>query len=364
MNTPSQDLTGTLELLPENWLNQQAEMRLAWERLIECEQPHQSAYFKQQFQNTISDQRAYLVNAYALSWQNFQVELIQAGLQEQAWSIIDGIQVSLQSLEKIQLELLSLRTRFDAMYSPLPVPESPETQQCLKKFWQNQARLSDSLKMNNETAFKMAQDVEEKWRLEWVQIPGLGISEKLSIRHLSLRSFETLGYYFSLRTLLTHRLRRMESGQIVQNTDLMNLRKLTRELSGSNEQKEPESLPHAWRLSLMPQAEGFEVVNELGLSLSQLNRSYLDYLKTGFYWLEQSVAQDFAEPTQLIKAAEAFFKALSVNSYSYESYWALACICFLTGQSEMALGFLEQAVKETRDPGLRGLQEVLELHAR
>lgn len=362
MNTPSPLLPFSLETLPDNWLSQQAELRVAWERLAEMAVPERVDFWQRQFQQCVASQRAQWVGAYALSWQAQQRELLRQGLQENAFLSLAGIQTALAELQMIQSTLLQFKLTFEEVYQTLPGPDLTAPSQCLKKFWQNQARLSDSLKMNNETAFKMALQAEFQWRTELMQTEGFHLPEKSALSQLSQRSCETLNYYFLLRNLLTHRQRRLESGQNVIGTDLKDLRKANRDLSA-----EPEivgaALPeHAWKLSLNPKTEGYEAHNQWGLALSQLNRGYLDYLKTGFYWLEQSAEQQFAQPEQLLQAAESFYKALSVNAYSYEAYWALACISFLTNLPEQALAFLEKAVYQTRDPGLRGLQEVLDFH--
>jgi hypothetical protein len=353
----------TLEALPEEWFSQQAEARVAWERLVEMAVPERSDYWKTQLQACIASQRAKLISAYAQSWHAQKRSLLMQGLQESTFLSLEGIQASLEQLQMIQTALLQLKVKFEALYQTLPLPILNAPNLNLKKFWQNQARLTDSLKMNNETAFKMALQTELNWRTELMQTAGFHLLEKSSLYQLSQISSGTLNYYFLLRSLLTHRQRRLESGQNVTGTDLKELRKATRDL-GAEPETVGATLPDkAWKLNLIAKAEGYEVHNQWGLSLSQLNRGYLDYLKTGFYWLEQSAEQQFSQPELLLQATESFYKALSVNAYSYESYWALACICFLTGLSEQALAFLEKAVYQTRDPGLRGLQVVLDLHA-
>ncbi len=352
-----------LETLPEEWLSQQAELRVAWERLAEMAIPERSNYWESQLQACIAHQRAKLIGAYAQSWKTQQRSLLMQGLQESSFLSLEGIQTSLEHLQTIQTALLQLKLTFEGLYQTMPLPVMNALNLTMKKFWQNQARLSDSLKMNNETAFKMALQAELNWRTELMQTEGFHLSEKSSLYQLSQISADTLNYYFLLRSLLTHRQRRLESGQSLTGADLKDLRKANRDL-GAEPEPVGASLPEkAWKLSLTAKAEGYEVHNQWGLSLSQLNRSYLDYLKTGFYWLEQSAEQEFSQPEQLLQATESFYKALSVNAYSYESYWALACICFLLGLSEQALAFLEKAVYQTRDPGLRGLQAVLDLHA-
>ncbi|MBT9547679.1 MAG: hypothetical protein IV090_19965 [Candidatus Sericytochromatia bacterium] len=352
-----------LETLPEEWLSQQAELRVAWERLAEMAVPERSAYWDTQLQACIARQRADLIAAYAQSWHAHQRALLMLGLQESVFLNLAGIQTTLDQMQSIQLALLHLKVTFEELYQTLPLPILTATTLCLKKFWQNQARLSDSLKMNNETAFKMALQAEISWRTELMQTEGFHLLEKSALFQLSQISADTLSYYFVLRSLLTHRQRRLESGQNITGTDLKELRKVNRDVGSEWEPEGAIQPEKAWKLSLIAKAEGYEVLNQWGLSLSQLNRGYLDYLKTGFYWLEQSAEQQFSQPEQLLQATESFYKALSVNAYSYESYWALACICFLTGLSEQALAFLEKAVYETRDPGLRGLQAVLDLHA-
>jgi len=361
LNQPSALLPFSLESLPEAWSSQQAELRVAWERLAELA-PARSEYWQSQLQACLASQRATLIDAYVQSWQTQVLALLKLGLQENNFSTLAGIQAALADLLVIQAALLQLKPNFESLYLGLPGPESSGPSQILKKFWQNQARLSDSLKMNNETAFKMALQAELNWRTELMMMPGFAWVETASLSQLSQISCDTLGYYFLLRSLLTQRQRRLESGQTGL-MDLKDLRKAHRALSEPGSQP-PDSPPeHAWKLSLTPKAEGFEIHNQWGLPLSQLNRGYLDYLKTGFYWLEHCAEQEFAQPDQLLQAAESFYKALSVNAYSYEAHWALACICFLMGLSEQALAFLEKAVQQTRDPGLRGLQEVLDLHA-
>ncbi len=353
----------TLESLPEEWLSQQAELRVAWERLAEMAVPERSAYWESQLQACLASQRAKLIAAYAQSWQAQQRSLQEQGLRESAFLSLEGIQATLEQLETIQTALLQLKGTFEALYQNLPLPILTATNLVLKKFWQNQARLSDSLKMNNETAFKMALQVELSWRTELMQTEGFHLPEKSALFQLSQISANTLNFYFVLRSLLTHRQRRLESGQNIMGTDLKELRKVNRDLGAEPDTVGATQPEKAWKLSLIAKAEGYEVQNQWGLALSQLNRGYLDYLKTGFYWLEQSAEQEFSQPELLFQATESFYKALSVNAYSYESYWALACICFLTGLSEQALAFLEKAVYQTRDPGLRGLQAVLDLHA-
>jgi len=352
-----------LETLPDEWLSQQAELRVAWERLAEMAVPERAAYWETQLQTCIANQRANLIAAYVQSWKTQQRSLLMQGLQESTFLTLEGIQSTLEQLQYIQSALLQLKVTFEELYQTLPLPILTATTLSLKKFWQNQARLSDSLKMNNETAYKMALQAEINWRTELMQTEGFHLLEKSALYQLSQTSADTLNYYFVLRSLLTHRQRRLESGQNVTGTDLKDLRKANRELGAEPEPAGATQPEKAWKLSLMAKTEGHEVLNQWGLSLSQLNRGYLDYLKTGFYWLEQSAEQQFSQPDQLFQATESFYKALSVNAYSYESYWALACICFLTGLSEQALAFLEKAVYQTRDPGLRGLQAVLDLHA-
>lgn len=58
----------TLEALPEEWFSQQAEARVAWERLVEMAVPERSDYWKTQLQACIASQRASLISAYAQSW--------------------------------------------------------------------------------------------------------------------------------------------------------------------------------------------------------------------------------------------------------------------------------------------------------
>lgn len=362
LSIPS-DSDFSLDTLPERWGHEQAAMRMAWEQLVASAGPERAPFWQEQWQSCLSAQRAELIRAYRQSWLEQQTELVRLGLQESGLGQKVGILATLDALQSLQQTWLALRSRFDRLYQDLPPPDRALPLGVLKKFWQNQARLYDSLKMNNETAFQMAHQAELRWREELFQTEGCEWVEMLALIQYSQTLCACLAYYFSLRTLLTQRLRRLESGQSLNPADLNLLRKAHRELTSAPENAGPDTPTHAWKLAIKPKSESYEVQNQWGLSLSQLNRSYLDYLKTGFYWLEQSAEQGFAQPEQLLQAAESFYKALSVNAYSYQSYWALACICFLSGLPEQALAFLEQAVHETRDPALRGLQEVLDLHS-
>lgn len=85
----------------------------------------------------------------------------------------------------IQTALLQLKVKFEALYQTLPLPILNAPNLNLKKFWQNQARLTDSLKMNNETAFKMALQTELNWRTELMQTAGFHLLEKSSLYQLS-----------------------------------------------------------------------------------------------------------------------------------------------------------------------------------
>ncbi|PIQ23700.1 hypothetical protein COW36_20170 [bacterium (Candidatus Blackallbacteria) CG17_big_fil_post_rev_8_21_14_2_50_48_46] len=294
-------------------------------------------------------------------WHSLEAELQQLGKTETSWNVATELEAAQAQLNQIQSRLLLLKPELESFLSAFPHPDRLDSLALYKKFQQISALFWDSLKLNNESAFLLSQKHLQGFEAEMQASEALSFSEKIALAAYLKAFVAACEAYFVLRKFVAQALHRLKTGHGVRSLEL---RELVRFFQKS---ELPEAMPeppeYAWGITFLQNAEETVLQNSLGLPLPQINRSYQEYLKTGFYWLEQSAHEAFQNPHNLILSAEAFYKALSVNAYSFESLWALACILFLLNQNELALDFLVRAVKENQDPGLKGLQEVLDLYS-
>lgn len=329
-----------LEILPDHWAEQLQQMLHTWPAALDT-----------QIQCWLKQERTRLLRALAGSLEELAEEILILSQKQDLMLSLEGCEALLNQLHTLQTRILALRKRFQFFLEHLPFSATEAGQQFLKRIWQTQSLLWDSLQLNNESAFQLSLKSSSAWTGELPATQALSPPEKLALLHAQQALAHTLHLYFVLRSLLLQRQRRLKAHQPLLQGDRAPFQQYQKQAI-----PQPESEPEmAWRLQIS--LDPPQVSNALGIPLHFLGRSYHDYLKTGFYWLELTANQGFQSPEQLILAAEAFYKALSVHAGSIEAYWALSCIFILLDCPRQALPYLERALKREPHSLLQQLRE-------